>query len=202
MNYSVFISCDRWGDRCSGCFIHSFFIFQLILSVRGCSGVLLYRSGSSKVSQAPSCVSVHITSSWWVCPVSSPKTAWHPGLGWELCHWGDCGTLINQNKVHLDWIYLTKEGFLGSSDGKEWSTVRIPGFAPWVWKMPWIREWLPTPVFLPGQSHGQRRLEGYSLWGHKESDTTEQFTLSQPRKERRKLYFIKRAGTNVASRFS
>ena len=79
---------------------------------------------------------------------------------------------------------------------------RIPGFDPWVWKIPWIREWLPTLVFLPGQSHGQRRLEGYSLWGHKKSDTTEQFTLSQPRKERRHLYFMRRAGTNVASWFS
>ena len=39
------------------------------------------------------------------------------------------------------------------------------------------REWLPTPVFLPGESHGQRSLAGYSPWGHKESDTTEQLTL-------------------------
>ena len=35
------------------------------------------------------------------------------------------------------------------------------------------REWQPTPVFLPGESHGQRSLTGYSPWGHKESDTTE-----------------------------
>ena len=34
----------------------------------------------------------------------------------------------------------------------------------------------PTPVFLPGGSHGQRSLAGYSPWGHKESDTTEQLT--------------------------
>ena len=40
-------------------------------------------------------------------------------------------------------------------------------------KIPWRREWLPTPVFLPGESHGQRSLVGYSPWGHKESDTTE-----------------------------
>ena len=33
--------------------------------------------------------------------------------------------------------------------------------------------WLPTPVFLPGESHGQRSLVGYSPWGHKESDMTE-----------------------------
>ena len=38
---------------------------------------------------------------------------------------------------------------------------------------PWRKEWLPTPVFLPGEFHGQRSLGGYSPRGHKESDTTE-----------------------------
>ena len=37
----------------------------------------------------------------------------------------------------------------------------------------WRRAWQPTPVFLPGESHGQRSLEGYSPWGHKELDMTE-----------------------------
>ena len=45
-------------------------------------------------------------------------------------------------------------------------------------KIPWRREWLPTPVFLPGDSHGQRSLAGYSPWGHKELNMTEQLTLS------------------------
>ena len=39
--------------------------------------------------------------------------------------------------------------------------------------MPWRRAQQPTPVSLPGESHGQRNLAGYSLWGHKESDTAE-----------------------------
>ena len=47
------------------------------------------------------------------------------------------------------------------------------GFDPWVGKISWGREWLPTQVFLPGEFHGQRSLASYSLWGHKESDTTE-----------------------------
>ena len=51
-------------------------------------------------------------------------------------------------------------------------TCRRPGFSPWVGKIPLRREWLPTPVFLPGKSHGQRSLGGYSPWGHKESDMT------------------------------
>ena len=46
-------------------------------------------------------------------------------------------------------------------------------FDPWVGKILWKRKWLPTPVFLPGESHGQRSLAGYSPWGCKESDTTE-----------------------------
>ena len=37
----------------------------------------------------------------------------------------------------------------------------------------WRRKWKPTPVFLPGESHGQRNLPGYSPWGRKESDLTE-----------------------------
>ena len=41
-------------------------------------------------------------------------------------------------------------------------------------KIPWRKDWLPTPVFLPGKSHGQRSLVGYSPRGHKEPDTTEQ----------------------------
>ena len=44
---------------------------------------------------------------------------------------------------------------------------------PWVKKFPWRRAWQPTPVFLPGESHGQRSLAGYSLWSGEESDTTE-----------------------------
>ena len=42
-------------------------------------------------------------------------------------------------------------------------------FVPWVRKIPWRRAWQPTLVFLPGESHGQRTLAGYSPWGHKGS---------------------------------
>ena len=73
---------------------------------------------------------------------------------------------------------------------REWSTV-----SGWLWfqlglprrlsgkesvcqcrrcsgKIPWKRKWQPTPVFLPGKSHGQRSLMGYNPWGRRESDTT------------------------------
>ena len=55
---------------------------------------------------------------------------------------------------------------------------RRPGFDPWVGKIPWRRECLPSPVFLPGEFHEQRRLEGYSPWGLKESDMTERLTVA------------------------
>ena len=41
--------------------------------------------------------------------------------------------------------------------------IRDSGFDPWVGKIPWRRLWQPTPVFLPGESHGQRSLMDYSL---------------------------------------
>ena len=53
---------------------------------------------------------------------------------------------------------------------------RRPGFKPWVRKIFWRRKWHPAPVFLPGKSHGWRSLAGYSPWGHKELDMTEQLT--------------------------
>ena len=46
------------------------------------------------------------------------------------------------------------------------------GFYPWIGKIPWRRKYHPSPVFLPGESHGQRSLAGYSPWGRKELDRT------------------------------
>ena len=43
---------------------------------------------------------------------------------------------------------------------------RRRGFDPWVRKIPWRRSWQPTPVLLPGESHGQMGLAGYCPWGH------------------------------------
>ena len=54
--------------------------------------------------------------------------------------------------------------------------LRRHRFNPWVGKMPWRRRWQPTPAFLPGESHGQRSLAGYSLWVRKELDVTERLS--------------------------
>jgi len=55
----------------------------------------------------------------------------------------------------------------------QFRSLRRHGFDPRLGKIPWRRKWQPTPVFLPGKSHGQRSWWGYSPWSRKESDTTE-----------------------------
>ena len=73
-------------------------------------------------------------------------------------------------------------GFPGGSDGTESAcNAGDQGSIPGLGKIPWRREWLPTPVFLPGEFHGERSLVAYSPWGCKESDTTRQLTLGYVR---------------------
>ena len=66
-----------------------------------------------------------------------------------------------------------QEDFHGSSVGKKicWQ-CRRPRFNPWVGKILWRRKWQPTPVFLSGKSHGQRRLVGLQSMGSQKLDTT------------------------------
>ena len=72
------------------------------------------------------------------------------------------------------FIYFTHGGFPGGSDGKESAcSAGDPGWVPGLGRFPWRWKWLPTPVFLPGESHGQENQVGYSPWGCKELDTTE-----------------------------
>ena len=66
-----------------------------------------------------------------------------------------------------------------------WTVKNLPTMQEtWVWSLDgemanhWRRKWLTPSVFLPGESYGERSLKGYSPWGHKELDTTEQLTLS------------------------
>ena len=54
--------------------------------------------------------------------------------------------------------------------------MKETGFNPWVGKIPWKRELLPTLVFWPGEFHGQKILAGYSPWGHNELDMAFTFT--------------------------
>ena len=69
--------------------------------------------------------------------------------------------------------------FPGDSDGKESAcNVETQVQSLGVKKIPWRKEWLPTPVFLPGEFHRQRKLLGYSQRGCREPDTMQQLTLT------------------------
>ena len=68
--------------------------------------------------------------------------------------------MINHNGKFSLYIYI---GFPGNSDGKKSAcNVGDLGLIPGLGRFPWKSEWLPTPVFLPGDFHGQRNLAGYS----------------------------------------
>ena len=82
---------------------------------------------------------------------------------------------MGSHRVGHDWSDLVAAAAAAALSGggfPDGSVLRIHlpsrrhGFDPWLEKTPWRRKWQPTPVFLPGKSHGQRRLVGYSPWGH------------------------------------
>ena len=113
-------------------------------------------------------------------------------LAWKIPWTEDPGGLqsIGSQRVRNDWVtktftfhysdgnvrfcpLLSHIGLPRCLSGKEFTYQRRRcGFNPWVRKIPWIRKWQSTPVFLPGETHGQRKLGGYSLWGCKKSDMT------------------------------
>ena len=67
-------------------------------------------------------------------------------------------------------------GFPGNSVVKN-PAAKAGDSDPWVRMISWRKKWQATPVLLPGESHGQRSLVGYSPWGPKESDTTERLRI-------------------------
>ena len=74
------------------------------------------------------------------------------------------------------YIYIDKDFPSGSDCKESVCNVGDPGSIEGSGKVPWRREWLPTPVFLPGKSHGQNG--SYGPWGRKESDPTERLTYT------------------------
>ena len=69
-----------------------------------------------------------------------------------------------------NYAYTKMEVFPVAQMVKNLLAMQETRFNPWVRKTLWRREWQSTPVFLPGESHGQRSLEGYSPWDRKELD--------------------------------
>ena len=104
-------------------------------------------------------------------PGSLPRNITDPLMMEDLNPWPHTHFLW-----HVQWPRHNR-GFPGGTSGQE-STCQCSrhmrhGFSPWVGKISWRRAWQTTPVFLPGESHGQRSLEGYSPQGRTQSDMTE-----------------------------
>ena len=78
--------------------------------------------------------------------------------------------LFHQNKGLPRWC----SGKESACQYRGWKRLR---FNPWVRKIAWRRKWQPTPVLLPGKSHGQKSLAGYRPWGGKESDIIEWLSM-------------------------
>ena len=75
------------------------------------------------------------------------------------------------------YTHIMNMGFPGGSDGKE-STCSIgTTSSPWVRKIPWRREWQPTPLLLLGEADEQKSLVGYRPWGRIELDRTERLSM-------------------------
>ena len=91
----------------------------------------------------------------------------------SLCHIRE--GFIRKLNINLGFKIMNRDylGLPRGLSGKESACQAGDGFYPWVQKIPWRRKWQPTPVCLPGESHGQRSLVGlgYGPWGRKASDT-------------------------------
>ena len=73
--------------------------------------------------------------------------------------------------MHIKWSF--PGGARGKESASQCRKYRRQAFDLWIGKIPWKKKWQPTPVSLPGESHGQRNLAGYSPWGRRELDNTE-----------------------------
>ena len=87
------------------------------------------------------------------------------------------GQLCSSSCARLPPSLLTRERQQGS-------------FNPLIEKIPWRKEWLPTPVFLPEEFHRQRSLVGYSSWDSKELGTTEQLSRKTDNDVHRAFAFV------------
>ena len=114
---------------------------------------------------------------WWTWVwVGSGSWRWtgRPGVLWSM----ESQRVGHDQVTELNWT--SKVGFSSGSNSKriclQCRRCRRHGCNSWVGKIPWRREWLPTPVLLPEKFHGQRSLMGYRSWDWKELRMTEQLT--------------------------
>ena len=104
----------------------------------------------------------------WEDPLEKEMATYFSTLAWKIPWTEEPGRLqsMGSQRVRLHFLFLSMN-FLGGTNGKEpisqCSRQKRPGFNPWVGNITWRRKGQSTSVFLPGESHGQRSLVGYSL---------------------------------------
>ena len=130
------------------------------------SHVQLFETLWAVASQAPLSSGFSRKEYWSELPFPPPGDIPDPGIEPVSLTPPDCRQVLH---------HLSQQRSPGGSSGRERScqcrNCKRRGFDPWMGKILWRRGWQPTPVFLPGESHGQRRLSGYSPWGRKELAT-------------------------------
>ena len=97
----------------------------------------------------------------------------------STCHAGDTSLTPGSGRStgeRIDYPLQYPWAFLVAHVVKNPPAMWATGFDPWIGKIPWRKEWLPTLVSGLGEFHGQRSLEGYGPWGCKESDTTKRLS--------------------------
>ena len=110
----------------------------------------------------------------------SSRVLWTPSFTWRhilLCWW------IHEffRTFHIEIALMSNQlvniyimaSLVGSEVKVSACNAGGPGSIPGSGKIPWRWKWQPTPLFLPGESHGWKSLVGYSPWGRKESNMTE-----------------------------
>ena len=121
---------------------------------------------------------IHFTHSVWKNNVCFPTSGFpDSSVGKEsACNAGDPSSIPGSGRSAGEGIGYSLQYSWASFVALSWLIIHPqcvrPGFNPWVGKIPWRREGLPTPVFCP------REFQGHSPWGCKESDTTEWLSLS------------------------
>ena len=148
---NVMVSGEEWRDSATQ--THVSILPQTLLLSR-----LSHNTRQSSLhSTVGSCRLPILNTAVCVCPSQTPWLSHPPHLFLQKTH------VHSQVCESLSVLYVK----LWGTQMKVCLQSGRPGFDPWVRKTPWRRQWQPTPVFLPGKSHGPRSLAGYSPWGRR-----------------------------------
>ena len=138
----------------------------------GCHFLLQCLKVKSESEVAQSCPTLHDP-----MDCSLPGSSVHGIFQARVLEWVAIDQGLANISVKIQMVNILGLGSHGSASGKEaacWCRRhKRHRLDPWFGKILWRRKGQPTPVFLPGEYHGQRRLVGYSPRGGKELDTTE-----------------------------